>query len=542
VALTSGTSLADSSDDVFWREAFDRAQVSQFVDALVYDDDYVYIGGNFLYLDGEKFNYVARWDGQSWSKLGSGVGTDFMGLVHFMFLHEGLLYAGGMFDQVGPFRASNFAVWNGTDWFPVGEGTDNPVRGISVTDDGKMYLGGEFTTAGGNPSMASAMWDGQNYHDLQGGMDKKSRIVAVEAAGNDVYFGGYIATAGGKPVQNIAKWDGTEWHDLGGGTNGTVTVIEEVKGNLYVGGTFTHAGGVNSPGIAVWDGIRWRGLGRGLRGLYTPAVRSIIVEQGEVYVAGFFRNAGATELNNLAVWNGKAWNPMGSGSDGIVKWMVRRDNELLVVGNFQTIGSISNSPYFARWTRPPAHVVEFNSFVAKANSEKIDLAWDVSSYGELSGFNLYRRAVATDVSVQINTDLIALDVNQWSDPDVSTGVDYEYTLGVVRGDDSEALSAPERVRLSPAAFSLRQNFPNPFNPQTTIAFTLPSSGAVELSVYNLAGQLIRRLIAGEQITAGEHERQWDGRDESGNPAATGVYLYRLSAGEQTTARKMVLLK
>ena len=79
---------------------------------------------------------------------------------------------------------------------------------------------------------------------------------------------------------------------------------------------------------------------------------------------------------------------------------------------------------------------------------------------------------------------------------------------------------------TPQDFSLRQNFPNPFNPNTFIDYHLPANGTVELRVYNQVGQVIRTLVEGEQ-QAGVYRVDWDGRDVSGQAVASGVYLYRL---------------
>ena len=93
----------------------------------------------------------------------------------------------------------------------------------------------------------------------------------------------------------------------------------------------------------------------------------------------------------------------------------------------------------------------------------------------------------------------------------------------------------------PIPFALAQNFPNPFNPTTTIRFSLPDAGHVRLVVYALTGQGVRRLIDGT-MDAGAHAVLWDGRDESGRPAASGVYLYRLTSGQRNAVGKMMLVR
>jgi len=89
---------------------------------------------------------------------------------------------------------------------------------------------------------------------------------------------------------------------------------------------------------------------------------------------------------------------------------------------------------------------------------------------------------------------------------------------------------------------LRQNHPNPFNPRTLIDFELPRPATVELRIYSAQGRLVRTLLAGEQRGEGPHQCTWNGRDDTGRPAAAGVYLYRLRTGDHTESRRMVLVR
>jgi hypothetical protein len=89
--------------------------------------------------------------------------------------------------------------------------------------------------------------------------------------------------------------------------------------------------------------------------------------------------------------------------------------------------------------------------------------------------------------------------------------------------------------------ALHANYPNPFNPTTSIRFSLPSDGFVELSIFNVQGQLVRRLISGFR-SAGEHDATWDSRNNEGLVVASGIYLYRLKFGNQVLTRKLTLVK
>jgi hypothetical protein len=85
------------------------------------------------------------------------------------------------------------------------------------------------------------------------------------------------------------------------------------------------------------------------------------------------------------------------------------------------------------------------------------------------------------------------------------------------------------------------NFPNPFNPATNIRFYLPQSGMVNLNIYDLNGCRLITLLSADK-PAGNHELRWNGRDESGNQAASGIYYYELIAAGKTLAGKMLLIR
>jgi hypothetical protein len=96
--------------------------------------------------------------------------------------------------------------------------------------------------------------------------------------------------------------------------------------------------------------------------------------------------------------------------------------------------------------------------------------------------------------------------------------------------------------LSPSAGDLQlANYPNPFNPSTTITYTLPKPSEIRLSVYNLKGQLVRSLT-GEFKAAGTHQVVWDGKDNLNKQASSGVYFIRLQAGRTSLTHKVLLMK
>ncbi|MCH7548923.1 MAG: T9SS type A sorting domain-containing protein [Candidatus Krumholzibacteriota bacterium] len=119
-----------------------------------------------------------------------------------------------------------------------------------------------------------------------------------------------------------------------------------------------------------------------------------------------------------------------------------------------------------------------------------------------------------------------------------TSVDYGSELCV----DAELLPIPTSVDTgTPLPNALYANYPNPFNPTTTIRFDMQTAATVKLSVYNIQGALVRTLVVGER-GAGIHEEVWDGRDNGGRLVASGVYFYRLEMSGFVRTRKMLLVK
>lgn len=107
------------------------------------------------------------------------------------------------------------------------------------------------------------------------------------------------------------------------------------------------------------------------------------------------------------------------------------------------------------------------------------------------------------------------------------------------GEEEDVTDSP-----LPRGVLLGQNFPNPFNPSTTISFEIGSEkgpSEVDLSIYNLRGKRVRTLISGK-LEPGQHSLVWDGTDDSQNPLPSGAYIYRLKVGKENRARKMILAR
>jgi hypothetical protein len=117
--------------------------------------------------------------------------------------------------------------------------------------------------------------------------------------------------------------------------------------------------------------------------------------------------------------------------------------------------------------------------------------------------------------------------------DAITGQDFVLSPGT-------AVASQDRF-LQPRRINLAQNFPNPFNPSTTIRFELPAASVVNITIFNSSGQKIKTLV-NRYYSAGQHQIQWDGRNDAGEKVASGVYFYQLNSNHDNQVMKMIFAK
>jgi hypothetical protein len=296
----------------------------------------LYAGGSFTNAGGIEANRIARWDGSSWSALGSGVtGSQgqFQAVLALAVFDDGsgpALYAGGTFTQAGGIPANGIAKWDGSSWSPLGDGVTNSniysVIALQVFDDGTgpaLYAGGQFTHAGGKPAVGIARWDGSTWSALGSGIGTASNsfvealAVFDDGTGPGLYAGGAFTQADGAPGNRIARWDGSTWSPLGLGVNlqvRSLKVFDDGSGQaLFVGGFFSQAGGSPASKIARWDGSSWAPLGSGVDNIVSSLA---VFDDGSgqsLYAGGLFSVAGNSPANRVARWNGSLWSAMESG-------------------------------------------------------------------------------------------------------------------------------------------------------------------------------------------------------------------------------------
>ena len=115
-----------------------------------------------------------------------------------------------------------------------------------------------------------------------------------------------------------------------------------------------------------------------------------------------------------------------------------------------------------------------------------------------------------------------------------------FSADVMLNETSQPLGAVE-IAAVPSEFALALNYPNPFNPSTTIKYQIANDANVNLDIWNLQGQKIRTLVGKEQ-KSGYYSVVWDGRNEAGQTVSSGLYLYRVQAGSFVATHKMLMIK
>lgn len=191
--------------------------------------------------------------------------------------------------------------------------------------------------------------------------------------------------------------------------------------------------------------------------------------------------------------------------------------------------------------------VELTSFTGASNENNITLKWTTAT--EVNSFKFaVERSLDKTTWVNVGTVQAAGNSNApknytITDKNVTGGTSFNYRLMMVNPsgvteDFGKVITVAAAV---PTKFDLSQNYPNPFNPSTTIKFSVPKATVVTLKVYNMIGQEVVTLV-NEQKEIGFYSLTWNGKNNFNTQVASGVYIYRIVAGDFVSVKKMNLLK
>ncbi len=205
--------------------------------------------------------------------------------------------------------------------------------------------------------------------------------------------------------------------------------------------------------------------------------------------------------------------------------------------------------------------VQLDSFNFQSNFDGIWLNWSTLSGTENLGFDIFKSISELGDYSLINEDVIPVlnspnGIHNYSfqDTSVEAGVTYYYKIADVSLSGQSTMYGPISAVASttdifdksnqagaPGEYLLGAAYPNPFNGKTSIQFSLANPGVVKLEVYNLMGQKIRTLVA-ENREAGNHVVSWDGKNDRGQQAVSGVYLYKMNINNYQVSKRILYLK
>ncbi len=393
----------------------------------------------------------------------------------------------------------------GLAWNALTSGTTSTLSGVKAVDANTVVVVGASNT------IRRSTNGGTSWTSVAPSMSPTPTWRGIEGVGNTLYAVGEVSS-GSRRVRVVRSTNGgASWTRIDNGTLGSSGTsatafygVDAVTADLvYICGTYATGGNSiyrttnGTAGTPTWSGLS----------TVTPFYSIEMIDASWGYVVGsaskYYQTTNGTSFSTV------------SGS-GLAASMAVED-------------------------------VSWN-----ANTKRLYVAGHTGSSGSYVP-RIYRTGVMTSsassdvvtamtVNLPANTRLYAVDAA--TSAATATGdanrLGYYGGLGAVKASASlfdEEETASELI----TSYELFNNYPNPFNPTTTISYQIPEAGRVSLRIYNMLGQLVRTLVDRE-VVAGKHSIVWDGRNERGEFVATGVYLYRMEVAGVVRTKKLVLAK
>jgi hypothetical protein len=360
MSLIAAAARAQCAD---WVTTFGPPSSQNGLNARAYDlvrwndglGEKLYAGGDFTQAGTASVASIAAWNGTSWNALGLGLNGSCFSLLASSVASGPLsgLFAGGNFTTAGGGAASCIARWNGSTWSPLGSGINGSVFALCLFNDGSgnaLYAGGAFTLAGGTSVSNVAKWNGSTWSAVGTGTSGGSfggRVDALtvynDGSGAKLYAGGWFNTADSSSANLVACWNGTNWAPLGGattylsGTNVYDLCVYDPDGPgtfygdmLYAGGYITNFTNFSSTSpcgnVVAWNGTSWFQLDNTPYAGADNVVRDLhVFDDGlgygpVLYATGHFQNAGqatgSTAASLVARYDLGGWYPLGLGLGG----------------------------------------------------------------------------------------------------------------------------------------------------------------------------------------------------------------------------------
>ncbi len=332
---------------------------------------------------------------------------------------------------------------------------------------------------------------------------------------------GYMSTDGG-----------LTWTSLNGLSFNTITFLSD--GNkLWVG-----LAGIGIS-FSTDDGNSWIWRGNALGDSYISTIISVnnVLLIGEEITEGILKTTD----------DGITWQDF---SEGLSTYHSRQIQKMIVY-NDRIYAATSEGLYQRYLSELP---VELSSFTADANEGIVSLKWRTATETNNKGFEIQRsksRVQKTEIGDRVGWEDIGF-VNgngttaemksySFTDNNIYRGT-YKYRLKQIDFDGKYKYSEEVEVSVNaPATFALQQNYPNPFNPTTNIEYRILNKEYVTLKVYDILGNEVATLV-NEEKPAGAYTVRFNSHSDEGQNLSSGVYFYRLQAGEYSSTKKLILMK
>lgn len=309
------------------------------VGALVANSTELYVGGAFLVAGGKAVNNTAKWNGSSWSPLGSGLFFPPFSVSSGGVL--GLAVYGSDIFAGGNFRGA-IAKWNGVGWVGAGYLRYNPAPPATMVSalaacGQSLFAAGNFDVAGNDRAYGLAKWNGVDWSAVGKGFylpnGNAGSIAALAINGSELFVGGYFSKAGSVLAQNVARWNGTTWSALGWGlAYGHVDALAVNGTTLYAGGRFRTDDQATVIAVAKWNGSAWSAVGSGLPGGLGDKASRLAVLGSTLFAGGVFDAGGSY----LAIWDGLSWSHVSNSTVSYITAIAASDNKVFVSGSFTT--------------------------------------------------------------------------------------------------------------------------------------------------------------------------------------------------------------
>ncbi len=524
----------------------------------------LYMAGGYSSVNETSRTCLAAWDINNnsfldWAPQVGGFET----LIESFSVYDNTMFVAGDFKQLGGMDRNYLGAVSMTD----GSVTDwNPVAGYRGTvlahDEETLFAGGRFRLMNGASREGLAAFNIADSKLLDISIELSGRINDVIVVDQTLYIGGSFWNINGEERRNLASInlsDGslTDWAPE---PNSTVEALAYGNNRLFVGGGFNEIGGQERGYLVSFDAS-------GNLESWDPqpqsSVRSMSLHDNTLYVAGWFNNIGGQSRKYVAgvdivSGNANALNPEPNSSPNT---LMAYGNTLYIGGNFSEVAgkdqasfaAFSLSDYSLKGDVAPQFLLEFNGNSSRGTvyaifqrGEEIHVGGSFNRLGESvrNGFAVIDSVGGNPrpTTISLNNEQANAVVRELIVSDQGIIIAGDYNSAGLTGTsrlthiDTYPVGLDDVPSFVPQQITLFDNYPNPFNPQTTIEFSINKSTRVDLAVYDMLGREVAQLL-NQSVKAGQHAVTF-----RGDHLASGLYIYRLTTAAKTISKKMLLLK